>query len=245
MNAFINQNDPDIDWVLNKLFLECGGLEGNKTKEVTITYYAQDCEDIDGYTKANEFLKNNKIVEEINDYTSGQEPYDSPISGEYEGDTMIFFKETYVFKPNTLIKFLIDTSRIPKYTLDFDEVQCKVVINKKYILGKLDFDGINYTFLSHAIGRNRKVIRRENFLKEASTKNIEEFNKKKRDIDSIIRNILKNRNLVRVFFPVISKDSTYFRNNVTRSDLVSQKINESDIDRFLRTSKKTTNMKAV
>jgi len=120
-------------------------------------------------------------------------------------------------------------------------MQGKIILNGEYVLSKPDYDGVNYTFFSYAISRSRKIIRKEDFSKEAGQKNIKKINKT--DVRSILENGMKNKNLINVFFPRISNDSAYFRNDVTVKDLIDEKINEKDINHFLKTNKKITRIK--
>lgn len=220
--------NPVFESILRKLYLNIKDSKNNKVKETSITYYVGCFDDINNYVDATNFLKSNKIIEEIKEHSSKEET-------DNEGNITLFFEETYIFKPSVLIGFLIETSRIPKYTLSFDKSSCMVMVNNKYLLSKLDFDGINYNFFSYVIDNPNKIIRKEDIYQYLGIKEKEKI--EKRDLLSIILNVIRNKDLIKIFFPQISKDSAYFRNDVTIKDLVGHKINEKNINDYFKKMK--------
>ncbi len=236
----IMNNDPqdehlDLDYVLKRLNGACISLNSNKLQDVIVTFHVQEPEDLNDILYTSSVLMENKIINGYSEFSSGEEDIETGFSRDHSYKEKVhLYKYKYVLIPKVLNKYMIDTSRLPKYSLEFDDVQSKVILNKKYILSKLDYDGPNYIFFSYTIKKSRKIIRKENFTKDFAG----EINLKiisKRTIRSILENVLKNSELIKVFFPLISKDSAYFRNDVTTKDLVGQKTNEKKIDRFIKT----------
>lgn len=217
-------HDKELELLLNKLQQEIKSLAANKSHEVIITSYAYGSEDLNGYISASSFLKNEKIVEGVQPYSSGQETIWSG-ADEDEPTETIFIKEKYTLKPTVLTNFLIISSRLPKYTLTFDE-QRRLILNDKYLLTIPHFDSPNYYFIEYVISHPGKIIRRENLTKTAG--------KTEKRFHTILEQIIKDSDLRKVFFRNTSKDASEFRNKVHTKDLLGQNINEKKIANFLK-----------
>lgn len=218
------------DYILNELSLATRGLKANTPQEIEIIFkYDADCpEDTNQYFYSSSCLKEEGAVEEYKAYKLRKSDL-KKIGG---GRTVGVCRIKYTIIPKNLIKYLIDTSRIPKYSLTLDK-QRRLMLNDKYILTTLQFAGTNFYFFDYALKNPNKIVKNYTFSNViGKTENTKRFH-------TILEQTIKNSELIKVFFPNVSKDAFEFRNRVTVKDLIGQNINEIDIVRFIKTLIKT------
>ena len=239
MNANPDQEPPyqddhlQLDFVLGKLYKAVNGLNINTTQNVTITFTVGEPEDLNEYLYTSDFLKEDKVIEKYKRHSSGQEEYiEEDIGGSRYVQEVHSYKITYKLKPKVLIKYMIDTSRLSKYSLALDK-QRNLILNDKYILSTSHFDSVNSNFIEYALQNPRKKIRVED-LKEKAGKIEKRFH-------AILAQVIKNSELRKVFFPSVSKDAFEFRNEVHTKDLTGEDINEKKINNFIKALKKVSN----
>jgi hypothetical protein len=222
----------ELGILLRDLYLATKGTDLNKTQNFTVTCYGQDPEDLNPYVYALELLKKDKVIEKYRKYSSGEEDRDIDFEDFTENAVLSFNKYICKFKPKTLIKYAIENSKIPKYTLTIDKRR-RLVLNDKYIMVTLQSNSSNYYFYDYAIKHSNQIIKMEEVRKTAG-----QIHKR---FHTILDQTIKNSELRRVFFQKKKKNQTYFRNYIKNEDLVDEEIDEKDIYRFLKKVKTVTN----
>lgn len=242
MNAII-EGKTELKFLLEKIYLSIKDPSSNIVSKTEITYFFQNEEDINNYVDSIKYLKSNSAIEKSIEISSGQDEIED---GYDDHDVMIYFvKEVFYFRPKTFIKFLVETSRIPIYRLEFDERYDRLILSdylgNKYTLKTLQYDGLNYHFVRYLFETSAKktIIRKEALRKQdIGEKNFKQLNSKKRSMQSILDNIFSYdkkvcRELIKAFFTKISADSVCFSNMTTRNELKRLKLNENNIIDFL------------
>ena len=224
-------NTPsNLDFVLNELHAKAKGVVISEAHDFTITCRSLVPENLGEYLEAVELLKKGKVIESYKISSQGEEDIETEY-GEYDTErvTLCFLKLNCRLKPKTLISFMVETSRLPKYTLSLDK-QRRLVLNNTHLITTPHVNSQNFYFIDYALKHPGKTITRGGINKSA--------NVIKNKFHKITNQILKNPNLIRVFFLDTKKTSTIFRNEVTLHDMAGQNINENEIIAFLETCRK-------
>jgi hypothetical protein len=223
MNARIKPNDDSLNYVLNQIYLAIkDNCMSNKIQEVVIKYKALSFEDLVQYTEASMFLKENKIIENCRTYSSGQE--DIYAINNHDKDEILFIKEAYELKPKILVKYLIENSILPKYTLSLNKKR-QLILNDQFILVTPQFNSDNFYTIEYILKNPGKIITKEN---------LPPLKKLCRRFHTFLEQVIKEPELIKVFFPDVSKDKLKFRNDVKESDLKNEKIKEKNIIKYVK-----------
>jgi hypothetical protein len=225
MNAKTTPNSNNLNYALNQIYDEIKSDTNNysKVKEVVITYKAALPEDLVGYTEVSLFLKENKIIESHRRHSSGQEKVYG-VEDEDE-DEIVFIKEAYKLKPKVVIKYLIENSIIPKYTLSLNKKR-QLILNNQFILVNLQFNSSNFDFVEYILERSGKIIRKEQLPSP--------IDHSKKRFHTYLEQIIREPELIKVFFPDVAQDKLMFRNDVKENDLKDGNIKEKNIDIFIK-----------
>jgi hypothetical protein len=221
------ENDHlQLDFVLNKLYKSVKGLNTNVVQEVIIAYEAMGPEDLPAYLYSSELLKEKKIIETYKNHSSGQEEMedDADEHGYIHRETIYFRKVKYKLKPKILIKYMEDTSRLPKYTLALNK-QRQLILNNKYLLNTFQLNSQNLYFFDYVLRHPEETIEKSTMERETG--------KIKARFQSFLETMIDSE-LKRVFFPIRSETVIKFRNEIKVKDLKGENIKEKKIDGFLR-----------
>lgn len=233
MNAIPNEPPTDgendhlqLDFVLNKLYKSIKGLNTNAVQEVIITFEATGPEDLPEVFYSSELLKKKKVIETYKSHSSGQEEveFDTDQYGYASRETIYFRKVKYKLKPKALIKYMVDTSRLPKYTLTLNK-QGQLVLNNKYLLNTFRMNSQNFYFFDYVLRHPGETIEKNTMEKETG--------KIKARFQSFLETMI-DAELKRVFFPIRSEAIVKFRNEIKVKDFKGENIKEKKIDEFLK-----------
>jgi len=223
----------DLDIVLDKLYLAIKDSVSTKANDFCITWSDQNPEDLGDVMKIFEFLEKQKVIKGCEIVRQGEYDVEIEMGIGPEGDrdvaTIFYLKLVCNLKPKTLVQFLIETARIPKYILTLDK-QRRLVLNYVYILSTPHFNSSNFYFIDYVLKHPKEIIKKEDVEKTAG--------KIQKRFHTILRQIIKEPNLIKVFFPQIAANAVEFRNGVKINDLVGQKVNEKKIESFLKNLRK-------
>ncbi len=228
--------DYEVSYVLEILFQAVKDEESNKPQEVIISYDAGDSKD---YTEAGKFLKENKVIDKIKTTLKQKENRIQIGEDKYDGSELVYYnEEVYVFKPKVLMNFLISTSRIPKYSIDFIEYDLvkTLLINKKYILSRPRYGGQAYNFFEVVYNNQRKKL-----TKKFIGSKIGDDDKITRRFKGLITDLGFKKDLCKIFFPQVTQEALFFRNNVFMNELDNKLINIKAVDRQIKGLKKCRN----
>jgi hypothetical protein len=227
MNA--NQDrQKALDFILEQLNSAISNPRSTKPEEVLISYEGYDPEDLNPCFEASDLLKFQQIIEKYKRHSEGKMLIPDERNEYYGGGQMgCFVKLNFTLKPRTLNKYLVETSRIPKYTLRFDG-QRRLILNDKYILSSPHTNSVNYYFIRHAVSSNAGIIKKDDLIKFSGRTN--------KRFHTVLEQLIKNAELRKAFFPNVTKDYAEFKNNVRMCDLdINIKINK--IDKFIKSLK--------
>lgn len=236
-NSVFIPGDDEFDYVLESLFRAVKDEESNKPQEVVISYKADDSK---YYIEANKFLKENKVIDKTKTTPKKKEEKIQIGEDEYDGTELIHYtEEVYVFRPKVLINFLINTSRIPKYNIDFVEYDLEktLLINKKYILSRPRYGGQSFNFFEVVYNNQRKKLTGKFIEDKISCSG----GKISRRFKGLITDLGFKKGLCKIFFPQITQEALFFRNNVFMNELDNKLINIKAIDKQIEGLKKCRN----
>lgn len=218
----------ELNYVLEDLGRAIKGLSVGVDQEVTITCY-DTAEDMGGYIVASKSLVDNLIVRRFKEISHGEKYFHEHPDDTDDSDDFIphnyFIEIKFWLKPKVLIDYLVETSRIPKYTLALDNRR-RLIINDKYILTTLHFNSPNFYFFDYAL-KNSGLIRKDAL--KATAGNIG------KRFHTVLEQVIKNGELIKLFFPNVAKDVAEFRNFVRINDIRNEGINENSIKRHIKT----------
>lgn len=235
MNAPIDENgeptEPEqLEYVLHALHQGIRGLSVNAAHTVSIVYGCDSeyPEEINQYHYASAFLSDHKIIDGYKVLSSGQKKTQTDERDKYHGTyrTSALYTFEYTLKPKVLMRYLIETSRIPKYELKLDEGG-RLILNDTHVLARPQFNSPNRYFIDLLIKRPKGIITQDELVAKIGKKQCPRFH-------SILDNLNIAPNLTKIFFLRVGKDMAEFRNNVTAKDLAGLKINEREIDKFIK-----------
>src|ERR1035437_4347134 len=225
MNANSNFSDFALDVILKRISQVKIGKDEKDVISISSVFNvdAVDADELKLHKDVFAFLMQEKIIDCLKDKTENKCIQDDD-GFDHE---MYFFTSSFILKHKELKKFLIATSRIPKYSLRIDEKR-RLILNDKYILNKLQFDSTNYIFIQYCLEHPNTIVTKDDLAKIAGK------NKEFQRFHCILSNIKISPNLNGVFFPNVGMDATRFRNNVTVADIAGSKINEKKINNFIK-----------
>ena len=219
-------NPQNLDIVLDKLYAIAKDATLSKRDDFAITCYSQAPENLEGYIEALEFLKKNKVIETYKKYSQGEENVEIELDeNNTDRGTLYFLKLDCKLKPKILIDFMIETSRLPKYTLTLGDKR-RLLLNGRHILSTLHFDSPNFYFIDYAMKHPGEIIKRVHIEKTAGKMN--------KRFHTILEQVIKSSDLRRVFFPNVSESAAEFRNEVMMKDVIGEKIDDQKIITFLK-----------
>jgi len=228
MNATQNFSDSALDVVLKKL----PQVTKNNLKIVdviiSIACMVDDPYEIKEYQSVLDFLKNNKIIEQLKNIGRAG----------YVEDDEFFKHEVYFYEPHfklnclALKNFLVSTSRIPEYFIRLykDGEDISVILNDKYILSKPRYGGPVRNLLDVVYSNPRRKLTRVFIEKTIENTDGVEFRFKRR-LDGLLADIGFKKEFKKIFFPAVTQEAIYFRNDVFANEIQSQKINRKILAR--------------
>lgn len=222
MNAKLDYH-LHLDYILNELYKGVKGLNINAVHVITIILRVQEPEDLNEYFYTSSFLEDKKVIKKYSKGSSFLEEMET--DNDYGREQIYSTKFKYKLVPKNLIQYMIETSRIPKYTLTRDKKR-RLILNGKYLLVTTQFDSPNDYFIEHCIEHGRGLISLGDLMKKAG--------KKPQRFHIILGNLNIAPNFVDIFFPNVKNSLAQFRMNVTTEDLVGSEINEAEIDKFMK-----------
>jgi len=226
MNAKTNPRDFPLDVILKMISQE---LDNNKKRknnkiEISIAYNVDDFDTLHSYKQAMKTLTEKKIVKNIKDLIRSGYLQD----GEHEME-MSFYTPSFILNKKELDKFLVETSRVPMYSLSMDQ-QRRLLLNNKYLLGTLQFNSTNYYFIELCLEKINGIITQEDITERSS--------KKPQRFHTILGNLRIAPSLTKIFFPNVGANFAQFRNEVTTEDLLDLETDVKKANRFIKTLRK-------
>jgi hypothetical protein len=221
MNAKQYLSEFALDVVLKRISQATTDRTSGERVDISVACNVDDLVEIDKYVKVLEFLKRSDIISKLKNKTGGGYIEDD----DHNSWEMTFYTPSFIINHKKLRKFLIESSRLPKYALSMD-TRRRLILNDKYIVSTPHFDSVNYHFICHALVNPDQII-----TKEALTKTAGKFDKR---FHTILEQINISPELRKVFFPGVSLDAAKFRNNVTVKDLKNSGVNEKKLNKFLK-----------
>lgn len=217
----------NLDIVLNKLYLATKDTAPSKSVECRIECSSQNVEDLGENIETLDFLIKEKIIESYEKYSQGQEEIEVDFANDSLSHEIVYFlKFDCRLKPKKVTDFMIDSSRLPKYSLRLGPGR-EIILNDCYILSTPQFTSSNHYFIEYALKHPNEIIKKADVEIKAG--------KIKKRFHTVLEQIIKSPDLRQVFFPDVSKDAAKFRNSVTVNDMLGEKINERKIADFLKT----------
>jgi hypothetical protein len=196
-----------LNIVLRELY-KTVAKESNKNKVVILSLVDEDPYDsIEEYKEVLKYLKQNRVIGSFKD--GGRGGYiEDDITGPHD---VYFYTPKCVLKPQELTKFLIKTSRLPKYSLRMGKDR-KLILNDKYVISRPQFCSSNHYFIEYILAHPNETITKNDIEKTTKEKIDKRFHTalEQLNITSEIRN---------VFFPGVAIDVLEFRNDVKVKDL--------------------------
>ena len=148
----------NLDIVLNKLYLVAKDAPLNKSAEFRIECRSLNVEDLSVYIETLDFLIKEKIIESYEKYSQGQEEIEVDFTDDSScRETFYFLKLDCNLKPKKVIDFMIDASRLPKYSLTLSPRR-QLLLNDLYLLSTPQFDSPNFYFINYAIKHPGKLV---------------------------------------------------------------------------------------
>jgi hypothetical protein len=192
---------------------------------IEIACSMDDPDDLRQYEKVLDFLDEKGIIENLKNEGNVMESDDL-----VKQDTYLY-TPSFTLKFDELNKFLIETSRKPKYSLIMD-TKGRLIINDQYLLTKPQLNSPNKYFIDNALLHPGQIITKEHVRKTAGNA----IDKKR--FHTILEQLQLGSELGRVFFPQVRQDAVQFRNDVTLKALEESKINIKKVEKTLKMLKK-------
>lgn len=220
MNALSNLSDFALNTVLKEISEVQKEHPKNKEISIEIPCSMDDDNDLRNHKRVLNFLEENEIISELKN--RGEQGY---LEDENSQDVdMYFYTPSFILNHEKFERFLIDTSRLPVYTLKRDSTR-RIIINDKFVLTKTHLDRSNDYFAEYIFNSPSEVIKRED-IKEKSKEMSKRFH-------AILEDLKITPELRAIFFPSVGKNTLIFRKNVMKKDLENLNIDEKSLTKFL------------
>lgn len=237
----MNAEQEEIAWplnaVLSNLCLVTKEAKPNISRDFTITCWAEDPEGLNGNLEVLKYLKENSAIENYFDNNNYNQKEVEIGIGEAEPDRADVYsiEITCRLKPKSLKDFMINTSIVPKYFIKFIEHKGKMILilNNKYILscpryGNQAYDLFDVIYKNPRRKLTRKFI--EKIIKEINQSDYEI----KRRIDGLLADLGFKKELRKIFFPHVTQEALFFRNDVFNNELTRSPINNKSLENQIK-----------